>query len=324
MSVDYRKLARQYAQQNGIDPDLFERQIGAESNFNPTAKSGAGAIGIAQIMPQTAAGWHVDPTNPEASLRAAAREMGNYQKKYGNYKDALVAYNAGPGRVGKPLFAETQAYVDKILNGAKSGAGAASLGAQTAPAGIQGVSSPANNMGTNVFDYLAATPPTATATGPLQTQLQAGWRLLSQLQNQKSAQAPAITNDGASGSVFTSTPFQEKTGKVTGVGDFEGTKVAGWISPILQYAREHGWKGSVNSGYRSFQDQTRIYNSGVRPAAKPGTSNHEGTEFPRGAVDVSDAAQLADILSKSPYRKRLVWAGAKDPVHFSFPHNGSY
>jgi len=109
-----------------------------------------------------------------------------------------------------------------------------------------------------------------------------------------------------------------------GVAKFEDTKVAGWIAPILAYAREHGWKGQVNSGFRSLADQTRIYNSGVRPAAKPGTSNHEGSDFPRGAVDVSDAEQLAAILAKSPYRKKLVWAGAKDPVHFSFPHNGSY
>lgn len=110
----------------------------------------------------------------------------------------------------------------------------------------------------------------------------------------------------------------------SGVANFEGKKVAAWIAPALQYARRHGWKGTVNSGYRSFADQTRIYNSGARPAAKPGTSNHEGTQFPRGAVDVSDAQALARILARSPYGGRLKWAGAKDPVHFSHPHGGSY
>lgn len=109
-----------------------------------------------------------------------------------------------------------------------------------------------------------------------------------------------------------------------GVGTFDGQKVALWIVPILQYARAHGWTGSVTSGYRSFADQTRIYNSGVRPAAIPGTSNHEGDAFPRGAVDVSQAAQLSKILLASPFRKLLVYAGSKDPVHFSHPHNGSY
>ena len=90
------------------------------------------------------------------------------------------------------------------------------------------------------------------------------------------------------------------------------------------YARKHGWKGQVNSGYRSYADQKRIYNSGVRPAAKPGTSNHEGTEFPRGAIDVSEAQQLSRILLKSPWARKLIYAGTKDPVHFSRPHNGNY
>ena len=106
--------------------------------------------------------------------------------------------------------------------------------------------------------------------------------------------------------------------------DPSGRLVAGWIEPILNWARQHGWGGSVTSGYRSFADQTRIYNSGVRPAAVPGTSNHEGTVFPRGAVDVSDASQLSSVLSRSPYASTLVWAGSKDPVHFSHPHGGSY
>jgi hypothetical protein len=109
-----------------------------------------------------------------------------------------------------------------------------------------------------------------------------------------------------------------------GVANFEGHKVAAWIKPALEYARQRGWKGTVESGYRSFADQTRIYNSGVRPAAKPGTSNHEFTAFPGGAIDATEAEHLAHILKTSPYSKLLVWAGSKDPVHFSHPHNGSY
>jgi hypothetical protein len=112
--------------------------------------------------------------------------------------------------------------------------------------------------------------------------------------------------------------------KVKGVASFEGRKVAAWIAPILSYARQHGWRGSINSGYRSYQDQLRIWNSGVRPAARPGTSNHEMTAFPGGAIDVNGAEQLSSIIARSPYKGLLVWAGAKDPVHFSHPHNGSY
>ena len=87
----------------------------------------------------------------------------------------------------------------------------------------------------------------------------------------------------------------------------------------------HGWTGTVtNSGYQTLAQQTAINNSGVRPAAKPGTLNHEMTAFPGGAVDVTNASQLSAILARSPYAQTLVWAGSKDPVHFSHPHNGSY
>lgn len=111
---------------------------------------------------------------------------------------------------------------------------------------------------------------------------------------------------------------------VVGVGQFDGHPVALWIIPILKYARSRGWHGAVNSGYRTKAEQTRICATGVRPCATPGTSNHEKKVFPGGAVDVSDAAQLSQILMASPYRSVLVWAGAKDPVHFSHPHGGSY
>lgn len=119
-------------------------------------------------------------------------------------------------------------------------------------------------------------------------------------------------------------PTVKQLQRVKGISNFEGVKVAAWIKPILQYARRRGWRGKVNSGYRSYAEQERIYNSGVRPAAKPGQSNHQGDKWPRGAIDVTDAQQLAAILKNSPFRNLLVWAGAADPVHFSFPHNGSY
>lgn len=107
----------------------------------------------------------------------------------------------------------------------------------------------------------------------------------------------------------------------------EGNKVpvAAWIYPLLKAAKATGkWAGHVNSGWRSKAEQAAIYNSGQRPAAKPGTSNHEGTVFPRGAVDVRDASGLARALKSVPGGSALVWAGSKDPVHFSHPHNGSY
>jgi TP901 family phage tail tape measure protein len=100
--------------------------------------------------------------------------------------------------------------------------------------------------------------------------------------------------------------------------------IANWIVPFLSWGAGHGWGGIVTSGYRSRAEQARIYASGVRPAAKPGTSNHEGKTFPSGAVDVTAAALLSSALSKRPGPHLLQWAGSKDPVHFSYPHNGGY
>lgn len=115
--ADYRKMAWNAAVNAGIDPRTFVKQIQAESNFNPRAGSSAGAQGIAQIMPATARGWGVDPWNPNAALNAAAKNMAKYINSYGGWRNALVAYNAGPGRVGKPLYSETANYISKILGG---------------------------------------------------------------------------------------------------------------------------------------------------------------------------------------------------------------
>lgn len=119
---DYHQVARQAATQYGLDPNIFERQINQESGFNPRAHSPAGAQGIAQIMPATAKGWHVDPNDPNAALNAAAKNMASYVKTYGgDYAKALAAYNAGPGAVSKyggvPPYKETQNYVNRIMGG---------------------------------------------------------------------------------------------------------------------------------------------------------------------------------------------------------------
>lgn len=120
---DYRRAARRAAQRHGINPDLFERQINAESGFDPRAGSPAGARGIAQFMPATAKGMGVNLNDNRVAddLDGAARLMAQNLKKYGTWRDALVAYNAGGGRVGKPLYAETAAYVSRILGGFSAG-----------------------------------------------------------------------------------------------------------------------------------------------------------------------------------------------------------
>lgn len=116
--ADWRAEARKAALRHGIRPEIFLRQIQQESGFNPHARSPAGALGIAQIMPATAKGWGVDPLNPKQALNAAAKNMARYVDQFGNYEDALRAYNAGPGNVKASRgFAETNHYVQTILRG---------------------------------------------------------------------------------------------------------------------------------------------------------------------------------------------------------------
>jgi hypothetical protein len=119
--ADFRAIARQAAISAGLDPEIFDRQIMAESGFDPKAASPAGAQGIAQITPATAQGWGVDTSDPVASLQAAAQHMAGYVTRFGNYPMALAAYNAGPRAVerfnGVPPYAETQNYISKILGG---------------------------------------------------------------------------------------------------------------------------------------------------------------------------------------------------------------
>lgn len=122
----YMTLARQDALATGISPDTFVRQITQESGFNPNAISPAGAIGIAQFEPATAAGLGVNPYDPIASLKGAAGLMASYIRQYGDTAKALAAYNAGPGAVQTAvelgganwrnfLPTETQNYIRVIL-----------------------------------------------------------------------------------------------------------------------------------------------------------------------------------------------------------------
>lgn len=116
-----KQYARKMAQKYGIDPELFVRQIQMESGFNPRAKSGAGAVGIAQFMPSTAKGMGFTAgVNPLRDLEMAAKLMaGHLRNNNGRYDLALAAYNAGQGNVNKhggvPPFRETQNYVRNIL-----------------------------------------------------------------------------------------------------------------------------------------------------------------------------------------------------------------
>lgn len=102
----YVAVAEQEAINAGIPSSYFVRQINQESGFNPNSVSPAGAVGIAQFLPGTAAGLGVDPWNPAQALRGAARLMASYTKQYGgDYAKALAAYNGGPGTIQYALNA---------------------------------------------------------------------------------------------------------------------------------------------------------------------------------------------------------------------------
>ena len=112
-------LVRRIAREEGVNENEFLALVYQESRFNPCAESGAGAFGLAQLMPKTAEGLGVNPYNIEQNLRGGARYYKQQLKQFnGNVNLALAAYNSGPGNVQKyrgiPPFKETQGYVKNI------------------------------------------------------------------------------------------------------------------------------------------------------------------------------------------------------------------
>lgn len=298
----------------GIPPAILRRQILQESGGNERARSSAGALGIAQFMPATARGMGVDPLNPRSALFGAARMDAQNLRKYGDWRDVLSAYNSGrPWAQGRAI-AQTRNYVRSILGSTPAGAAAIPSSGPKAPV----LSAQGLGIGPDALKQQIARSLIAASQASAQGQTPDYAPLFELLRARTSAGQVA-----ASPSAGESTTVLPGGVHARGVAHFDGKPVAAWIAPILKAARAAGWHGTVESGYRTFADQSRIYASGVRPAARPGTSNHEMTAFPGGAVDVTDAAHLSRILRRLGVRT-LQWAGAKDPVHFSHPHGGSY
>jgi peptidoglycan hydrolase-like protein with peptidoglycan-binding domain len=108
-----------------------------------------------------------------------------------------------------------------------------------------------------------------------------------------------------------------------GVATFDGKPVAAWLKPYLVWARNNGWKGTINSGWRDPAYSEQLCRNMCGAPSCPGrcagrTSNHAGSVKPAGAVDVSDYTRFAELMRRCPLKPPIYNAlGARDPVHFS-------
>ena len=113
--------ASQVANQYGIPNNIFQNVVSTESSWNPNAVSSKGAIGLGQLMPGTAANLGVNPYDWQQNLQGTGQYLSQLYNKFGNWVDAVAAYNAGPGRIqsvlngNSTLPTETQNYVQKVF-----------------------------------------------------------------------------------------------------------------------------------------------------------------------------------------------------------------
>jgi|GEM_PF-6761282 len=117
----YSKSVEKLSARYSIDANLVRAVMTRESCFNNDARSYVGAMGLMQLMPETAAWLKVeDPTDAQQNLRAGIRYLASLRKRFGTDELALAAYNAGPGNVerhnGIPPFKETQYYVKSVMS----------------------------------------------------------------------------------------------------------------------------------------------------------------------------------------------------------------
>jgi soluble lytic murein transglycosylase-like protein len=124
--VPYSTQIRSAAASYGLDPALIASVIAVESNFNPRAVSKKSALGLMQLLPETAAQMAVpNAFDPAQNINGGTRYLKRLLDRYGqNLTLALAAYNAGPKRVdfyrGIPPLAETRSYIDRVMANLRS------------------------------------------------------------------------------------------------------------------------------------------------------------------------------------------------------------
>jgi soluble lytic murein transglycosylase len=130
--LEYEDILRAHGSNYDLDPALLAAVVYVESRFDPNAESAAGAVGLMQLLPDTAQGIAVrtggtrfvvaDLRDPEINVRYGAWYLRHLSEQYGDLELALAAYHAGQGNVDRwqregsgIAFPETRAYVDDVL-----------------------------------------------------------------------------------------------------------------------------------------------------------------------------------------------------------------
>ncbi|MCS7241156.1 MAG: lytic transglycosylase domain-containing protein [Candidatus Caldatribacterium sp.] len=121
-SSSFEEIIEECARKYGISPALVRKLIAVESGGNPKAVSPKGAVGLMQLMPETCKDLGIsDPFDVRQNIEGGVRYLRGLLDRFGSLELALAAYNAGPARVkaygGIPPFAETQAFIRKVLEG---------------------------------------------------------------------------------------------------------------------------------------------------------------------------------------------------------------
>ena len=151
----YQAIVSAASAKYDIPVSLLAAQINQESGWQPSVVSSAGAEGIAQFMPGTAASNNVNPMDPSSAIPGMASLMESYYKEFGSWADALAAYNAGPGTVeqygGVPPASfsggQTTNYVADILAAAGNLASGKTTGSGSGGSGIAGGSGGSGSSG---------------------------------------------------------------------------------------------------------------------------------------------------------------------------------